>query len=454
MRTCNYLAGCSPLLTMSKKRKIGIHALYEKDPIAADRQLWGRESDPTTRRGFLKQAGLAAMGMAVGGPVVFARNMPAGLIPAAFADPGSPFALDGKHPDLIVLNDQPWNVETPAHLLDDALTPADKFFVRNNGLVPAQVDLDAWTLTIDGEAVPEPVTFSLNELKERFNHYTYALTLECGGNGRAEFNPPAKGNQWTTGAVGCAEWTGVRLKDVLEAAGMQSNAVYIGYYGKDLHLTKNPDKVVISRGIPVSKALEDETLIAWQMNGEDIPVMNGYPLRLVVGGWPASVSGKWLTRLSVRDRVHDGPKMEAPSYRVPKHPVEPGAEVKAEDMEIIESMPVKSLITYPKSGAMIELGQRLKLRGHAWAGDRSVRRMEISIDFGATWQDAELSAPVNRLAWQRWTAETGFPEPGYYEVWARATDDQGIAQPMVVPGWNPKGYLNNATHRIAVKVNG
>lgn len=393
------------------------------------------------------------MGMAVGGPIVFAKHMPAGLIPAVLADPAAtPFALEGKHPDLVVLNDQPWNVETPAHLLDDDLTPADKFFVRNNGLVPPEFNVDQWTLTIDGEAVPEPISFTLNELKERFSEHTYALTLECGGNGRAEFNPPAKGNQWTTGAVGCAEWTGVRLRDVLEAAGVTSAAVYVGYYGKDLHLTKNPDKVVISRGIPIAKAMEDETLIAWKMNGEDIPVLNGYPLRLVVGGWPASVSGKWLTRLSVRDRVHDGPKMEAPSYRVPKHPVEPGTEVKPEDMKIIESMPVKSLISYPKTGAMIPQGKRLNLRGHAWAGDRSVQRMEVSIDFGATWQTAQLSDAPNRLAWQRWTAEVGFPEPGYYEVWARATDDAGVAQPMVVPGWNPKGYLNNATHRIAVKV--
>ena len=438
---------------MSKIRKIGIHELYAKDPIEADRQLWGRESDPQSRRGFLKQAGLAAMGMAVGGPIVFARHMPAGLIPAVCGEPANPpFSLEGKHPDLVVLNDQPWNVETPAHLLDDDLTPADKFFIRNNGLLPAEFNLDQWTLTIDGEAVPKPISFTLNELKDRFPHYTYALTLECGGNGRAEFNPPAKGNQWTTGAVGCAAWTGVRLKDVLKAAGVTSDAVYVGYYGKDLHLTQNPEKVVISRGIPIAKAMEDETLIAWQMNGEDIPVMNGYPLRLVVGGWPASVSGKWLTRLSVRDREHDGPKMESPSYRMPKYPVEPGADVKPEDMEIIESMPVKSLITYPQSGAMLPMGKRLSLRGHAWAGDRSVQRVEVSIDFGATWKTAQLRPAPNRLAWQRWTAEVGFPEPGYYEVWVRATDDAGVSQPMVVPGWNPKGYLNNATHRIAVKI--
>lgn len=440
---------------LNGRPSMGIHELYEKlGPEEADRMLWGRVADPTSRRGFLKRAGLAAMGAALGGPIVFAKNMPSGLIPASFADPeAAPFAIEGKHADLVVLNDKPWNVETPAHLLDDPLTPADKFFIRNNGLVPEEIDPTTWTLTIDGESVEREMTFTIAELKEKFQHHTYALTLECGGNGRSEFNPPARGNQWTTGAVACSEWTGVRLKDVLEHVGIKSDAVYIGYYGRDLHLSRKPDKVVISRGVPIAKALEEETLLAWAMNGEDIPVMNGYPLRLVIGGWPASVSGKWLSRISVRDRVHDGPKMEAPSYRIPNHPVAPGEEVADEDFKIIEAMPVKSLITYPRTGAMIDLGRKLEVRGKAWAGDLEVKKVEVSIDFGATWQTCSLERPQNRLAWQLWSAEITMPEEGYYEVWAKATDSEGRAQPMVVPGWNPKGYLNNATHRIAVKVN-
>lgn len=435
-----------------KKKRIGIHELYAKDPIEADRLLWGRESDPASRRGFLKKAGLAAMSLALGSKIVHASEMPAGLIPTLLDQPQSDFELPGKHPDLVVLNDKPWNVETPAHLLDDAITPADKFFVRNNGLVPEDIDVDAWELTIDGESIPEPITFSIAQLKELFTEHTYQLTLECGGNGRSEFNPPAKGNQWSTGAVACASWTGVRLKDVLEHCKVKSDAVYIGYYGKDVHLSRNPKKVTISRGVPIHKAMEEETLIAWAMNGEDIPVLNGHPLRLVVGGWPASVSGKWLTRISVRNIVHDGPKMEAPSYRVPKLPVAPGETVNDEDMKIIESMPVKSLITYPKTGAMVKKGQSVNLRGHAWAGDLSVKEMHISVDFGATWQKANLKPAPNRLAWQSWDASISLKEEGYYEVWAKATDEKGISQPMVVPGWNPKGYLNNATHRIALKV--
>ena len=289
------------------------------------------------------------------------------------------------------------------------------------------------------------------ELREKFEHYTYQLQLECGGNGRSEFVPPAGGNQWSTGAIGCPEWTGVRLRDVLEHVGIRDDAVYIGYYGADTHLSGDPGKVPISRGVPIEKALEDESLIAWAMNGEDIPLLNGHPLRLVISGWPASVAGKWLNKIVVRNQVHDGPKMTGTSYRVPCEPVAPVTVVPDEDMCIIESMPVKSLITFPKSGIEHSLAETLSLRGHAWAGDRAVDAVHVSIDFGATWQPAALEKPVNRFAWQHWTAAVEFPETGYYEVWARATDSTGHSQPMVLPGWNPKGYLNNACHRIAVQ---
>ena len=434
---------------MNDKRRLGLHSLFQKDPIAADLQVFGRRSDPVTRRGFL--SGLGTLTGLLGAEVVFSRFMPPGLIPAALAQEPAAFSLPGKDPGLLVLNDRPINAETPAHLLDDSVTPASRMFVRNNGIPPEQVDPTTWTLTIDGESVEAPVVFSLAELKSRFKSYSYQLVIECGGNGRNEFSPPARGNQWSTGAVSCAQWTGVRLRDVLDAVGVKDDAVYIGFYGADTHASGNPKKVPISRGVPMHKALEDETLLAWAMNGEDIPAVHGHPLRLVVGGWPASVSGKWLQRLSVRNKIHDGPKMGGQSYRVPCEPVAPGTEVPDEAMCIIEAMPVKSLITYPKSGVLLNK-PALALRGHAWAGDSAVAQVDVSIDFGQTWQPANLNAPVNRQAWQQFSADVQFPQPGYYEVWARATDTQGRAQPMVVPNWNPRGYLNNACHRIAVKV--
>ncbi|MDJ0918372.1 MAG: sulfite oxidase [Woeseiaceae bacterium] len=433
-------------------KKRGIHALYDEDAERADLLVWGRKTDPVSRRGFLKGGGLAAMSAVVGANIPFAHLMPGGLIPAALAQSAEPFQIPGKE-GLIVLNDRPVNAETPAHLLDDAVTPGRYLFVRNNGTPPPMqsIDLDKWTLTIGGESAEREVSMTIDELKSTFEHYTYQLQLECGGNGRSEFVPPAGGNQWTVGAIGCPEWTGVRLRDVLEHAGVKDDAVYVAYYGADTHLSGDPNKVPISRGVPLNKALEDESLIAWSMNGEDIPIMNGHPLRLVIGGWPGSVCGKWLEKIVVRNRVHDGPKMTGTSYRVPCSPVAPGSKVPDEDMCIIESMPVKSLVTFPKSGIEHPIGERLALRGHAWAGDLQVAAMHVSIDFGATWQPASLDAPANRLAWQHWRAEVEFPEAGYYEVWARATDEAGSAQPMVLPGWNPKGYLNNACHRIAVQ---
>ncbi len=437
---------------MSDKEQ-GIHELYNANPVIADDLVWGRKSDPVTRRGFLTNSSLIAMSTALGATIPFAHLMPGGLIPAALAQSAEAFRIPGKE-GLIVLNDRPLNAETPAHLLDDHVTPAKHLFVRNNGTPPLtdSIDADSWTLEIAGESAARTMSFTIAELKQDFEHCTYQLQLECGGNGRSEFVPPASGNQWSTGAVGCPEWTGVRLRDVLKRVGIKDDAVHIAYYGADKHLSGDPNKAPISRGVPVAKALEDETLIAWSMNGEDIPPMNGYPLRLVCAGWPGSVSGKWLRKIVIRDQVHDGPTMTGTSYRVPCKPVAPGSKVPDEQLCIIESMPVKSLITFPKSGIEHVMGKVLEIRGHAWAGDLSVTDVQISVDFGATWNSAKLQAPANRLAWQHWNSRVEFSEVGYYEVWARATDSAGRAQPMVLPGWNPKGYLNNACHRIAVQV--
>lgn len=387
----------------------------------------------------------------LGTPIVFSNQMPLGYVPLGLQDP-DPFTLFDKDREMVVLNDRPWNIEAKAHLLNDAVTPNKYMFIRNNGNIPKNIDVNNWTLTLDGEAVKQKKKYSLAALKTRFQQHTYQLTLECGGNGRSEFNPPAKGNQWTIGAVSCAEWTGVRLRDVLEDVGLTTDAVYIGYHAADTHLSGDPNKESISRGVPMTKALQDETLLAFQMNGEDIPLAHGYPLRLVCGGWPASTSGKWVNRISVRNSVHDGAKMGGSSYRVPCESVAPGSEVKDEDLCIIESMPVKSLITFPKSGALLKQGKPLKINGHAWAGELQVKKMAYSIDFGSSWQTCPLEQPTNRLAWQHFKAEIQFPKKGYYEVWAKATDSNGKSQPMVLPGWNPKGYLNNACHRIAVKV--
>jgi len=406
-----------------------------------------------SRRHFFKSSAWAFAGLAFAPGALFAKSLKQNTNGNKPAEEILDASLPGKHPDLVVLSDKPWNIETPPHLLDDAVTPADKLFVRNNGLMPENIDLPNWTLTIDGESVEKTVTFNLAELKQKFKHYTYQLVHECAGNGRAEYNPPGHGNQWTTGGVGCCKWTGVRLRDVLAAVGLKADAVYIGYYGQDKHLSGKAE-VPISRGVPMRKALEAEALIAWAMNGQDIPLVHGYPLRVIFGGWPASASGKWLTRISVRNKIHDGPKMNGADYRMPLNPVAPGARTQTtnEHMRIIEAMPVKSIITYPKTGAELTTGKELELRGHAWAGDRKITAVHVSYDYGATWHKCEVQKARNRNCWQHWTAQLKLPQAGYFEIFVQATDSAGVMQPMLVPAWNPGGYLNNACHRIAVQV--
>ena len=420
----------------------GLYELYRQDPDEADRLLFGRQTHPD-RRGFLKNAGLAAMGALVGASIPFHRNMPAHFIPVALA---AEAVIPGKD-GLTVLNDRPMCVETPPHLLDDAITTHRRHFVRNNGLMPEDLDASRWKLAIDG-LVDKPVTLGLDDLASRFEVVTRSLALECAGNGRAFFDPKTKGEQWTYGAVACSEWTGVRLSDVLKAVGVHDGAVYTAHYGADTHLSGESAGLPISRGVPIDKAMDEHNLIAFAQNGRPIHPMNGGPLRLMVPGWPGSCSQKWLIRIEIRDQVHDGAKMAGTSYRLPGRGIAPGEAVDEKDLRIIEDMPVKSLISHPATGHRTN-ERSVEVRGHAWTGEGRVDSVDLSIDFGATWMPTTLDEPVNAYAWQNWRTEVPFPREGYYEVWARAMDSQGVSQPHAI-AWNPGGYLNNAMHRVAV----
>jgi DMSO/TMAO reductase YedYZ molybdopterin-dependent catalytic subunit len=433
---------------MSSSQERGIHELYEADPERADWLVFGRRSNPD-RRGFLRGAGLTTMGLALGASIPFASRMPGGVIPAAFAQTPDEFVLQGKD-GLIVMNDRPINLETPAHLLDPEITPVEHFFVRNNGLVPeATDDPDDWTLTIDGE-VDNELTITLAELKNDFEHVTMQSVIECAGNGRAGFYPAPSGNQWQVGAVSNGEFTGVRLRDVLNRAGVRPSAVYTGHYGADPHLSMEEGRPAISRGVPIEKAMDENTLLIWGMNGANLPLAHGYPLRVLVPGWVGSASQKWLTRIWIRDQEHDGPGMTGLSYRMPRYPVAPGTEVPHEDMEVMETLLIKSIITRPASDSEAPAGEPLRVRGHAWSGETDVENVEVSMDFGVSWQSTEFTPSPNKYAWATFATDIEFPQAGYYEIWARATDSEGATQPMVVPGWNPRGYGNNSTHRIAV----
>ena len=446
----------------TSERSIG--ELYADDPERADALAFGRRT-PVTRRGFLGGAGLAAMSAAVGGPIVFGASMPGGLLPAAFAQdaktdaaPASPrgprkLTFPGKDGNLILLDEKPLVAETPVHLLDDDTTPTSRFFVCNNGQLPeAATDPDAWKLTVDGE-VNRPLEITLGDLKKRGAVRTWRMVLESAGNGRSFLIPQALGSQWTNGGVGCAEWTGVPLGDLLRAAGVRSSAVYTANHGADAHLSGDPNLVPLSRGVPIRKALDGANLAVWAMNGKPLETIHGGPLRLIIPGWPGSVSHKWLTRITLRDKVHDGPGMTGTSYRLAAKPMLPGTQSDGANFKILESMPVRGIITSPADGTRLAAGTKeLKLRGAAWAGDLEVQRVDVSIDFGATWLRTFVSPPRNRHDWRRWAAAITLPTDGYYEVWVRATDSAGRSQPHAAGGWNPQGYGANPMHRISVLV--
>src|SRR3712207_1980015 len=204
------------------------------------------------------------------------------------------------------------------------------------------------------------------------------MVLECGGNGRSFFQPQARGNQWTNGGAGCAEWTGVPLAEVLKAAGLKSSAVYTGHYGADPHLSGDTAKESISRGMPINKAMDEHNLIVWAMNGAPLPNIHGGPVRLVVPGWPGSLSHKWLTRIWIRDKEHDGQGMTGTSYRVAIKPMVPGGKADESNFRILESMPVRGIITAPANGARLPAGTRqLPLRGAAWAGRSEEHTSEL-----------------------------------------------------------------------------
>jgi DMSO/TMAO reductase YedYZ molybdopterin-dependent catalytic subunit len=432
-----------------------VRELYADDPERADALVWGR-------RGALKGTALAAMGAALGGAIPFAGSMPEGSLPALFARPAAAqsgiagpqmMRLEGKV-ELILLGERPLVLETPEHELDDVITPYAKFFVRNNGQIPQpfQGDANAWRFAVDGE-VNTPLALTLGELKSRFPNVTRQLQMECGGNGRAFFQPQTRGNSWGNGAIGNAEYVGVRLRDVLQAAGIKPSGRFTGHFGADPHLSGATDRAAISRGMRIEKAMDEDTLIVWQMNGAPLPHIHGGPVRLLVPGWPGSLSQKWATRIQIRETPHDGQGMGGTSYRIPARPIVPGSNHNGRDFVEMESMPVRSILSSHAHGTRLPAGTRaLELRGAAWAGDLTVRAMHASVDFGQTWQEMQLAAPANRHAWQRWQGRVTLPSDGYYEIWYRATDSEGRMQPHQAANWNPQGYGANPVSRAAVLV--
>lgn len=346
---------------------------------------------------------------------------------------------------LIIRSDDPTDFETPVSLLDKSwITPNDIHYVRTHIPTP-RVSLDSWNLTLDGE-VERPQKFNLDDLKQ-FPESEHIVTLECSGNGRAFHDPHVPGIQWEKGAVGTARWTGVRLADVLKKAGVKPGGKHVVMNGVDEPIGNVPDFI---RSIPIEKAFHPDTLLAYRMNGEPIPLLHGYPLRVIVPGWEAANSVKWIQHLTLSEKEAEGHFMKN-AYRVPNHYVPPGSAVDPSDMIVYTDLDVKSIFTAPLDGASARAGSSVELRGFAWAGEADVVRVEVSADFGRTWKAAELGPEKARYAWRRWRYAWRPDRRGSYVSMCRATDSRGRTQP-IAPAWNPSGYMWNVIDRVRINV--
>lgn len=348
---------------------------------------------------------------------------------------------------LTVRVSRPFDAETPVRAFTSFLTPNDHFFVRSHfGPPSAETIRDSqWTLHVGG-AVERSNEFTMESLKQ-FEPVTITAVLQCSGNGRAYHRPRVPGVQWERGAVGNAQWTGVRLRDVLQAAGVRAEARHVMFQGADRPVVATVPLFV--RSIPLEKALHPDTLLAYEMNGRPLPLPHGAPLRVITPGWMAESCIKWLTHIELREDEASGYFMQT-AYRVPVKSEHSDTGMTDNATAPVEVMPVKSLISSPEDGQAVLAGG-VRIKGVAWAGETRIAKVEISIDEGNTWQPAQLVGDDRLYAWRQWQFLWQATVQGTFAIVCRATDERGHVQPAVT-SWNPSGFLWNGWDRVTVRV--
>jgi DMSO/TMAO reductase YedYZ molybdopterin-dependent catalytic subunit len=344
---------------------------------------------------------------------------------------------------MIVREKEPLNLEIPFGALDGLITPVDRFFVRGHFSIP-QIDVKTWRLRIEGE-VDTPFELTYREIREMESR-TITVTMECAGNGRAFLSPAAAGAQWERGAVGTAEWTGVLLSEVLTRAGLKISAREVIFEGADRGEIKEPPgpagEVHYARSMPVKKANQD-VLLAFKMNGEELTPEHGAPLRLIVPGWYGMASVKWLTRIIASAQPFNGYYQTIDYAYWERGPSAP-------TLVPIAEMQVKAQIARPGIADAVRAGEIYQVRGAAWTADADITQVEISTDGGQTWHDTHLLGESIRNAWRLWEYEWKVPaNPGKTTLMARATDSVGHTQPTE-RDQDRRSYLVN--HLLPIEV--
>jgi DMSO/TMAO reductase YedYZ molybdopterin-dependent catalytic subunit len=372
-------------------------------------------------------------------------------LPQGVYDTAELEALPDKKP-LIRLSYRPPNYETPLAYFDSAFTPNDAFFIRYHlADIPERPDAASWRIRIGGEGATSPVELGLADIKSGFEQVEIAAVCQCSGNRRGLSDPHVPGVQWGVGAMGNARWKGVRLKDVLAKVGLRKEAIEIVVNGADLPVLDKTPRFV--KSLPIWKALDENTLIAWEMNGQPLPHFNGFPVRLVVSGWTATYWMKHLSNVEIATRPFDGFWMKT-AYRIPtgKFPVmEHFLTQMTETSEPITEMVVNSLVVSPAPGHKVRAGRPLEIRGIAWDGGYGIRRVELSLDGGTNWRAATLGADDGRFAFRSWSFRFTPAKPGAVTVLARASNVVGQTQAEVLI-FNPAGYHNNVVRPLPLTV--
>ena len=345
---------------------------------------------------------------------------------------------------------RPPNFETPINYFNTVFTPNKHFFVRYHHALIPEIKADDWRLSIGGDAINKPLSFTLKQLQTDFKSVEIAALCLCSGNRRSLFQPPVPGVQWGSGAMGNAVWRGIRLKDVLKATGIKQSALEVSFNGADSGMLRTtPDFI---KSLPLEKVLNENTLIAFEMNGEPLPHWNGFPARLIIPGWTATYWIKHLTEINILSKPLDNFWMKT-AYRIPKEGFESGQFMSQEtkiNMPITELV-VNSLITNLVDNQIFSSDKPIVINGVAWDKGDGIQRVEISTDGGNTWQLTTLQKDYGRFSWRQWQYDLKPTHTGEYRIIARATSMSGMTQPLE-PVTNPSGYHHNALQTISIKL--
>jgi DMSO/TMAO reductase YedYZ molybdopterin-dependent catalytic subunit len=398
-----------------------------------------------TRRNLLRKAGLGAVAIASSPAIAetmirlpFEGGSTSRHMTRAFPQKG-PMILQRSRPPLL---------ETPREVFDKGVfTPNDQFYVRWHWAgIPTEIDVDTFKLAVHGHVV-RPLSLSLRDLMRDFPRVELAAVNQCSGNSRGLFQPRVPGAQWANGAMGNALWAGVPLKNVLDRAGIKSGAIQVRFSGVDEPVV--PSGPHFEKSLDIDHARDGEVMIAYAMNGEPLPLLNGFPLRLVVPGWYATYWVKSLSNIEVLEQ-EDENFWTKKAYLIPDTPranVVPGQS--GIKMIPINRMVPRSFVTNLETGAKIQAGSPTNLRGIAFGGDSAVARVDVSTDQGRSWQSTDLGADSGTYGFRQWTTKITAPTPRNLNVMVRCTNRKDEVQPDT-PNWNPSGFMRNVIEAIDV----